>query len=131
MGVKVIVAVMLWVVLLAAVKLSILPCPLDERPMLVLSLIQTLLVPETEAPGKFILSIVSPAQTTIFSGLVIVGVGFIVIWKFLASPWQFPPKGITIKSTIIGSLELFFAVKAGILPVPLEARPISVLLFFW
>jgi hypothetical protein len=57
-----------------------------------------------------------------------VGVGLTVIVKVFRAPGQLFAEGVTEITPCIGELPLFVPAKARILPVPLEARPMDVLL---
>jgi hypothetical protein len=58
-----------------------------------------------------------------------VGVGFTVILKVCAVPEQPLTVGVTVIVPDIADVPVFFAVKDVILPEPLAASPIDVLLF--
>lgn len=57
------------------------------------------------------------------------GVGFTVMVKLCAAPEQPLINGTTVMVAVTGALVRLTAVKDGILPTPLAARPMEVLLF--
>ena len=63
-------------------------------------------------------------------GTVTIGVGLTVMVKLFGVPVQPLAEGVTVIVAVTGVVLLFTAVKlAMLLPVPLAARPIDVLLF--
>jgi hypothetical protein len=58
-----------------------------------------------------------------------VGVGLTLILKVWAVPEQPLAEGVTVIVPDIADVPVFFAVKEAILPEPLAASPIAVLLF--
>ena len=60
---------------------------------------------------------------------VTVGVGFTVITKLVDEPVQLLADGVTVMVDVIADAVLLVAVKAAILPVPDDARPILAALF--
>jgi hypothetical protein len=54
------------------------------------------------------------------------GRGLTVIVKVIAVPVHEFAEGVTVMVAVNGLLPVFVAVKAGILPVPLAAKPIEV-----
>ena len=113
---------------LTPVKDGIFPEPLAAKPIEVLSLVQLKPVPLT-VPEKFITPTVPLLQTVWFDGCTTFGVGFTVIVNVRAVPGQIPSAGVTVIVAIALTLPLLTAVKAGISPLPLAARPIEGLLF--
>ena len=59
----------------------------------------------------------------------ICGVGLTTIVNVRAVPLHVLETGVTIMTAVTGALVLFMAVKALIVPEPLAARPIEVVLF--
>ena len=59
----------------------------------------------------------------------IVGLGFTVITIFAGTPEQEFDIGVTLIRLLMGMLDELLAVKAGILPIPVEESPVLVLLF--
>lgn len=57
-----------------------------------------------------------------------IGLGFTVMTKLWPGPAQ-PLVGVTVMVAVIGEVPVFSAVKLGMLPLPLAANPIAVLLF--
>ncbi len=91
------------------------------------------MVPGRAEPVNVMLATVVPVQTTWPNGINTVGVGFTVMVKVLACPWQLPPTvmycGVTVMLAMMGRPVALAALKAGILPVPDAARPMAVLSF--
>ena len=81
-------------------------------------------MPET-LPLKFEAVIRVPAHTPKFPGTVTTGSGLIVMVKVDDGPVQLFKTGITVMLAVIGDEVLLTAVNAGMLPLPLAARPIS------
>ena len=131
-GVTVIVAMTGELVAFVAVKAPILPVPLAARPILVLLFVQLNVVPAT-APVKFTGVVVAPAHKTWLATAFTVGVGFTVIVNVIGVPAHGTPPvlllGVTVIVATAGAVTALRAVKLGMLPVPLAARPILVLLF--
>ena len=115
-------------VVLVAVKLR-LPVPLAARPMAVLLLVQLNTVPAT-APVKACVT-VAPAHTVWFATGFTVGIGFTVIVNVIGVPGQVMVLlkfGITVMVATCGTLVALVATKLAILPAPLAARPMLLLL---
>ena len=70
-----------------------------------------------------------PAHKVWLLGVVTVGVGLIVYVKVRVVPEQEPEVGVTVIVPVILALVEFVAVNEGMLPVPLEARPMAVFEF--
>jgi hypothetical protein len=71
----------------------------------------------------------APVQTVVVKVLVVIfGTGFTVIVNVLVCPIQVPNTGVTPILEVIGVRPGFAAVNDGILPVPVAARPMAVLL---
>jgi hypothetical protein len=130
-GVTVIVPLIAVTPALVAVKLGILPVPDAARPILVLLLVQLKVVPAT-APEKVIAVVVAPLHNAWLATVFTVGVGFTVIVNVTGVPVQVTPPllyvGVTVIVATTGVVPLFIAVKLAILPVPLAASPMEVLL---
>jgi hypothetical protein len=56
------------------------------------------------------------------------GVGFTVIVKLFAVPVQPFADGVVVMFATVGAVVMFRAIKDGIFPAPVPARPIAVLL---
>ena len=128
----VIVAVIGLLVVFNAVNAGIGLVPAPTRPILVLLFVQVYTVPAT-GPVMVIADIAAPLQTTILAIGVTEGVGLTVMVKLLLVPVQVTPPdvntGVTVIVATTGALVALVAVKLAMLPVPLAARPIVVLLF--
>jgi hypothetical protein len=127
-GVTVIVAVTAVTPALTAVKLAMLPLPDAARPILVVLFVQLNVVPGVRLV-KFTAVVAAPAHSDWFATAATTGVGFTVIVNVTGVPGQPLAVGVTVIVAVIGNAVLFVAVKLEILPVPLAARPILVLLF--
>jgi len=129
LGVTVIVPLIAALVVLVAVKLAILPAPLAARPMPVLLFVQLNTVPGT-VPVNVTAVVDAPLQTDWLATAATVAVGLTVIVKLTGTPAQAPGAvGVTVIVALIGAVVAFVAVKLAMLPVPLAANPIAVLLF--
>lgn len=107
-----------------------LPVPLAARPIAVLLLVQLYTVPATGPANTWLT--VAPAHTTWLAGGFTVGIGFTVIVNVIAVPGQVTPLlkfGVTVIVATCGTFVALTAVKLAILPAPLAARPMLVLLF--
>jgi hypothetical protein len=124
----VMVAVIADVVGLYAVKLGRLPIPLAPRPMNVLLFVQVNVAPATLLP-KVTAAVADPLHTVWLATALTVAVGFTVIVNEVDPPPQALALVVTVIVPDIGVLPALVAVKLGILPVPLAARPIAVLEF--
>ena len=71
----------------------------------------------------------TPGQTVWLVMAETVGVGFTVIVKVAGAPPHVLPEGVTVMVPVAGDVPVFMAVKAAMLPVPVDARPIVALLF--
>jgi hypothetical protein len=112
-----------------AIKLGILPAPLAPSPIVVLLFVQVYIVFAT-GPLIVTAAVADPAHTAWFAIAFTAGVGFTVIVKLTGVPVQAPTvDGVTVMVAVIGAVVLLVAVKLAILPVPLAANPIAVLLF--
>ena len=115
-----------------AVKAAILPVPLAARPIAVLLFVQLNVVPAT-APAKVIAVVVAPLHSVWLATAFTVGVGLTVIVNVIGAPVQVTPPFVNVGVTVIvatcGVVPGFVAVKLAMLPVPLAARPMLVLLF--
>ena len=127
-GVTVIVAVNGAPVALVDTKFR-LPVPLAPRPMAVLLLVQLYTVPAT-VPVKACVT-VAPAHTVWLATGFTVGIGLTVIVKVIGVPGQVMVLlkfGVTVIVATCGVVPALVATKLAILPTPLAARPILVLL---
>lgn len=126
-----IVAVTGALVVLIAAKAAILPVPAPTSPIEVLLLVQLYTVPVT-GPVKFIALVVAPLHKTWLATAFTDGVGFTVMVKLIAGPVQVTPPAVNTGVTVIvattGALVILVAVKLPILPVPLAASPMLVVL---
>ena len=124
-GVTVIVAVTAVGVMLIAVKLGMLPVPLDAKPILGVLLVQLNVVPATVLV-KFIAAVDDPVHSVWFGTTPTVAVGFTVMVNVLATPAQpvLVTTGVTVIVAVTGALVVLTAVNTGILPVPVAAKPI-------
>ena len=133
-GVTVTVAVTGAVPVLVAVKLGILPTPAPARPIDGWLFVHWKNTPACELVNVTA-AVALPLHSTWLpgSGGLITGVGFTVIVNVTGLPVQLTPAlvnvGVTVTVATTGALVGFVATKAPILPMPLEARPMLVLLF--
>lgn len=111
-----------------ATKDAIFPVPLAGKPIEGLSFVQLKLVPLT-APEKLMEPVAALLQTARSAGLTTFGVGFTVIVNVLGVPGQMPLEGVTRIVATAFTLPALTAVKGGISPLPLAAKPIAGLLF--
>jgi hypothetical protein len=115
-----------------AVKVGILPVPDGPNPILVFVLLQVNPVPTT-LPLKLIGPTVTPLHTVLFGIESTVDVGSTVIVNESTLPKQVILLLANSVDTLIfpnmEALVVFVAVKAGILPVPLDASPIFIFVF--
>ena len=112
-----------------AVNEGILPIPDAPRPIVVLLFVHVYTAPAT-GPLMVTGAVLAPAHTTWLAIAFTDAVGFTVIVKLRGVPAQ--PKadeGVTVMVAVTGAAVVLVAVKDGIFPVPLAARPIDVLLF--
>ena len=116
-----------------AVKLGIVPVPLAARPMEGKLLVQLYtIVPPVVGLLKLIGVDTAPLHSTTSVTGFTTAVGFTVIVKVVGVPTQLTPLvyvGVTVIVAVTGALPALVAVKLGILPVPLAARPIEGVLF--
>jgi len=117
-------------VVLIAVKLGKVPVPLGTRPTPIdgLSIVQLKITPATGLVGVTA-AVADPLHTVWFAIAFTVAVGFTVIVKLIGTPVQPAALGVTVIVAVIGADVALVAVKLAILPVPLAANPIAVLLF--
>lgn len=108
-------------------KLGMLPTPFGFKPMLGLSLFQVNTVPAT-GPLMVIAAVDAPWQSVWLAIAFTLGVGFTVIVKLTGVPPQPVDVGVTVMVAVIGAVVVLVATKLGILPVPLAASPMAVLL---
>ena len=127
-GVMVMIAMIGLLVELVAVNDGILPLPLAASPMAVLLFVQLNAVPETVSL-KLTEPVVVPLQTVWSGGSLTVGVGFTVKVKDWGVPVHPLAVGVTVMVAMIGLLVELVAANDAILPLPLAASPMAVLLF--
>ena len=96
----------------------------------------TALVHANVAPTVELVAVYATAsllQTVFVAALVITAFGFTVIVNVCAEPEHdtllFENEGVTVIVAVTGAVVALEAVKEAILPVPLAARPIEVVLF--
>ena len=81
-------------------------------------------------PLKFRSPVVLPLHIVAFSGTLTVGVGFTVSVKLCVRPLQPFADGNTVIVAVTGTVPLLVTVNDGmLLPVPVNARPIVLLVF--
>ena len=117
-------------VMLVPMKLAILPVPAAARPIVVLLFVQLNTVPAA-VPVNVTGAVGDPLHNTWLAGWATVGVGFTVIVNVIDGPVQVTPALVYTGTTMIvataGVAPAFVAIKLGIFPVPLSARPIEAL----
>lgn len=124
-GVTVMVAITGAVPELLAVKVGIIPVPLDDVPIDGVLFVHAKVVPAT-GPVKLIAETIAPLQTVaLFTGST-VGVGFTVIVKANDVPVHPLAVGVTVMVAITGAVPVLRAVNVGIDPVPPAAKPMDV-----
>lgn len=126
-GVTVIVAVIGLAVVLVALKAAIFPEPLPAMPIAVLLFVHVKLVPAVGLV-KLVAAIEAVLHTVTFAGTLMVGVGFTVIVNDAGVPEQLLAEEFTVMLAVIGSAEVFVAVKPAMFPEPLAANPMAGLL---
>lgn len=112
----------------AAVKAVMSPVPVDARPMATLSLVHVKVAPGPTGLETGVNGAATLLQKVWFGIGLIVGVGFTVMEYVKGVPVQALAVGVIVMEALIGEIPALEAVKAGIFPVPLAARPINVLL---
>ena len=113
----------------AAINDEIFPFPLAAKPIVGVLFTQLYSV-FAVAPENCMLLINNPLQSSKLSGCSTNGVGFTVIVKVLLAPAHNKPfLGVTEMRAVTGVVPVFIAVKAGIVPLPLAAKPILGVLF--
>jgi len=111
-----------------ATKDGMFPEPLAASPIEVLLFVQLYVVPVT--PPVNVTSVVEAPLHTAGSAITfVVGVGLTVIVKLPDGPAQLLAVGVTVIVAVTGVVPLLVAKKEAIFPVPLDARPMEVLLF--
>ena len=105
-----------------------LPDPVDARPIEVVLFVQVYVVPLT-APLKLTAVVDAPLHNVWLVGAVTVGVGLTVIVKFCGLPTQLFADGVTVTVAVTGALVVLLAENELILPEPVDANPIEVVLF--
>ena len=114
---------------LRAVKVGISPIPLAASPIEGVLFIQAYeVVPIVLVVVKLTEVVANPLQTTWLGGVFTCPPGFTVMVKLFVGPLQptkpFVKVGVTAIVAIIGAELVLLAVKEGMFPVPLAARPI-------
>ena len=127
-GVTVIVATSSIVPVFVTANDVIVPLPAAARPILIFEFVQLYVVPLT-APLNVTVVVDPLLHTTWLDGVTTVGVGCTVIVKLVDAPVQPLAVGVTVIVATWSVVPLFTAVNDAILPVPLPARLILVLLF--
>ena len=122
------------VVAFVPTKLPMFPVPLAARPMLAVLFVQLYtMVPPVVGLLKATAVVGAPLHTTWFATAVTVAVGLTVIVNVDAVPTQltlpFVYVGVTIIVAVTGAVVAFVPTKLAMLPVPLAARPMLVVLF--
>ena len=106
----------------------ILPVPLAAMPVTValLSLVQLYTVPAT-LPLSTIVVIADPEQVVCDEGVATAfGIGFTTMVAVVVGPAQPLAVGVMVKVTVTAAFVRLFNTAAGILPVPLAGRPVTV-----
>lgn len=111
-------------VLLVAVNEGVLPEPLEARPIDASELIHSNVVPGVVLV-KFEVGIFIPSQTTVSDGTITFGPGLILIVNETGIPTHPFAAGVTVILAVTGRAVLLIAIKEGMLPVPLAARPME------
>lgn len=111
-----------------AVNDEILPVPLAARPMDVVLFVQLYEAPATE-PVKAIGETTTLLHKTWLETLLTTGVGLTVIVNVCAEPLQLFARGVTLRVAVRGEDVVLATANDAILPVPLAARPMDVVLF--
>ena len=114
-------------VLFLAVNDGKLPLPLAAKPIAVLLFAHVKVAPVVGELNAVAATVVL-LQAVLLVIALTVAVGFTVMVKVLESPTHDPCFGVTVIVAVIGLAVVLFVVNAGILPVPLAAKPIPVLL---
>ena len=125
-GVTVIVAVIGDVPVLLAIYAAIFPVPLVPKPTLIDD-VHEKVVPLT-GPLKLIAVPEAPLQCILLEMLLTVAVGLTVAVNVVGVPAHPFAVGVTVIVAVIGKVVALVAVNAGMLPEPLAASPILVLL---
>ena len=86
------------------------------------------MVPVT-APEKFTVAVGAPAQSVWLPTGFTFGMGFTVMEVVAGVPGQLPAVGVTVIVEVTGAVPVLVPVKDPILPTPLPAKPVVVLLF--
>lgn len=113
---------------LIAVKAGTLPEPLAAKPIEVVLFVQAKVVPPVPEV-KFEAGMLVPLQTVVLTGTVTEGVGFTVIVYVETVPVQLFAVAVIETIAVTGLDPALIAVKGGISPVPLAARPMDGLEF--
>ena len=132
-GVTVIVATTGAVVVLVAMKDGILPVPLAAIPIDAALFVQLYVtVPPVAGLLKLIAAVDAPLHNTWLATVFTDAIGFTVIVNEIGAPVHVTPAlvnmGVTVIVAVIALVWLFTVINDGILPVPLAANPMEVLL---
>ena len=115
-------------VLLIATKAGTSPLPAAPNPIDMLLLVQLYTVPGT-GPPTTTAEVDVPLHTTWLDIAFTLGVGFTVIVKLCGGPVHVTPPsvsdGVIVINATTGAVPALVAIKPGILPVPIPARPID------
>ena len=126
-GVTVIVAMFRELVVFWPIKIGIDPFPDAANPTVVFELTQENVEPVTVEVGLTSAEF-APEHRIWFGIILTVGVGLTIIVKTEDIPLHPPAVGVTVIVEVIFALLLLVAVNWPIEPVPLEAKPVEVLL---
>ena len=124
-GVMVISAIAGEMPLLVALKTGMLPVPLVASPFAGMLLVHVNVVPAPTGLETGVASVTSPLQYIWFKIALTVGVGFTVIVKVSGVPTHPLAAGVIVISATEGESPVLVALKNGMLPVPLAARPFA------
>ena len=123
-GVTVMVAITVTVLALVAVKEGMSPVPLPASPMDGVLLTHAKVVPAT-GPATGINEVVAPLQYVTLLIALTVGVGLTVMVNDNGVPMQPFALGVIVTVATIIVVPALVAVKEGMFPVPLAARPMD------
>jgi hypothetical protein len=130
-GVTVIIATTGAVDVLVAMKVGILPTPFAARPIEGALFAQLyMILPPVVGLLKAIAAVDEPLHNTWLATGFTVAIGLTVMVKLIGKPEQpFGDVGVTVMVAVMALVKLFAVTKAGILPIPVAAKPIDGLLF--
>lgn len=123
-GVTVMVAVTGVVPVFTAEKPGVFPLPEAASPMPAFEFVQEKVAPATVLVNAEAATL-PPLQTVMLAGTVTEGIGCTVIVYEEGVPGQPDTVGVTVIVAVMLDVPPFVAVKAGVLPDPLAARPIA------